>query len=334
MKKFTVSILVLLGLLVSQTAAAWEWPFFGQKKEVQPEHAPVSLQAPENNSPTQDHFNQQPLTEERLKFVVRSYAQTYDFHGDQSHAVFDSQILNTPAQSAGQSAGLSYSPTDYLNLHAEYSGLIQTQSGSLNINPTQNQALGTGFSLGYEFDFGDLDTGLKYFDFDYRRQLYDTSPSGRKFNVPEDTARYRGLEFSVEWQMDETFDWDFELRPYFTLIRLFEKWTPRTAFSHNDSDLRFSYGLVFNHEKLGLSMSLEANRGRRTPFFFYGFDGTGFSDSTVYDFHLAKRLFDWKDNGRLLLKADVTNIGDTPSDNRRNKNEEGRTFKTGLRYEY
>jgi hypothetical protein len=333
MKKVALAIMTLLGLLGSQAAQAWEWPFFSKKEEPPTETlaAPAEVPAPRLAWRADD------FSEDRLKFVVRSYAQSFDLYGDQAQIEFDGRLLAT----RGQSAGFAYRPTDYLNLYAEYSGFNQFAAGPFANDLDDLGGLAWGWSAGAEANFADVTAGLKYFD--YRSQsrggLNSQDRDSRDFNPldlpgPAEDFRTRGLEFSASWAMDQTFNWNFELRPYFSFARLFDEPSRALWAERQESGLRFSYGLVFSHEKMGLAMSVEANnRGRRTLFHYPLAEETLF-DSTVYDFHLVKRLYDWKDQGRLLWKADVTNIGDAPTSNVRNKNEEGRTFKTGLRYEY
>ncbi|MDR2140444.1 MAG: hypothetical protein LBR11_01390 [Deltaproteobacteria bacterium] len=340
MKKVMVAILALLGLLGSQAAQAWDWPFFSKKEEPPAEAVsiPPTLAAPKNPGPALNPLSYQRddfLSENRLKFVISSYARSYNLPGAQPKLKFDDSLLATRVQSAG----LSYQPTDYLTLYSEFSGLSQTLIAANPAFPNETpelSVLGMGWSAGANFDYKGLEARLKYFDFDYQRQLQSLTPLDRSLNIPEESGRAQGVELSASWALDRAFDWDFELRPYLTMTQFFDQWSP-PAFGGSDSELLLSYGLLFNHETSGLSMSLEANSPRRRAPLYYSFIGQGLAGETVYDFHLVKRLYDWKDQGRLLLKADVTNIGDTPINNNRpnrNQNEEGRTFKTGLRYEY
>jgi hypothetical protein len=339
MKKVLAVILVLGGLLVTQAASAWEWPFFSKKTE--PAETPPVLNQTAGPESAPVYQPKEPLSGERLKFVVRSYAQTFDFHGGEPQTVSAGQLLSTREQSLG----LAWQPTDYLSFYAEYSALSLTPAPEAGLSWEQPAgALGRGLTAGTALSFDGVKAGLKYFDFDYQRQygsFQGGSPSGLRpdsafLGQARDSAPYRGLEFSVEWQMDQTFSWNFGLRPYLALTRLLET-DPSPAgwlAGQSGSDLRLSYGLVFNHEKTGLSVSVEASSlGRQTPF-DYQFDGPDFSGDMVYDFHLVKRLYDWEDSGRLLWKTAVTNIGDSQTDSTRSKKEEGRTFKTGLRYEY
>ncbi|MDR2422251.1 MAG: hypothetical protein LBE01_02605 [Deltaproteobacteria bacterium] len=333
MKKVAIAIfiLALLGIFSAQAAEAWEWPFFSSSKEEAAEPVPT-LSEPSPPAPLALGPDNEFLSADRLKFVARSYAKSHDFLGAGAPLDFDGRLLTT----RGQAAGFAYAPTDFMRLYAEYSGLSQTVDSPIADRLGDLGGQAAGWAAGAEFNFKDFSAGLKYFD--YQRLPQGSTGLEMSLPRPEDTAaRARGLEFSASWAMSQTFDWDFEFRPYFKLARFFDEpeGATRPPFaSAGAPDLRISYGLLFSHERMGLSMSVEASDfGRRNPLYF-PVAGDGYFDAMVYDFHLVKRLYDWKDQGRLLFKADVTNIGDVQAGNARNKNEEGRTFKTGLRYEY
>jgi outer membrane receptor protein involved in Fe transport len=332
MKKVAIAIfiLALLGIFSDQAAMAWEWPFFSSPKEEAAEPVPA-LSEPSPPAPLALRPDNEFLSEDRLKFVARSYAKSHDFLGDEARLDFDGRLLAT----RGLSAGFAYQPTDFMSLYAEYSGLSLTADGPFADRLGDLGGQAAGWAAGAGLSLKGFSADLKYFDY----QRLSQAPAGLEMSLPrpeETAARARGLEFSASWAMGQTFDWDFEFQPYFSLARLFEEpGASRALFASAGSpDLRLSYGLLFSHEKMGLSMSVEAsNFGRRGPL-YYSLAGEGFLDATVYDFHLVKRLYDWDEAGRLLLKADVTNIGDVQAGNSRSKSEEGRTFKTGLRYEY
>ncbi|MDR1872202.1 MAG: hypothetical protein LBS60_09880 [Deltaproteobacteria bacterium] len=336
MKKVIFTILALCWLSLSQVAMAWDWPFFGEKKADEPTLAPVATPVPSESLTPEPALESRSLDlnsydfDGRLKFVVRSYAQTYNI-GSDARIDFDGTLVET----RGQAMGLAVEPTEFLKLYAEYQGLNQTAESSFGVLDEGRTAYGSGLVVGSEFNFKGLTAGLKYFDLSYRLEPLRAVELA-SLRAPSEDYRTRGLEFTAAWDMDQTFNWDFELRPFVTLTRSFEQ--PNNRFprlGQRDPGLRFSYGLVFNHEKSGLSMSFEAYQGQRAPSsLYYPFPGDNVSDSPIYDFHLAKRLYDWPDQGRLSLKADVTNIGGAPGGNQRSNNEEGRTFKTGLRYEY
>lgn len=329
MKKVALAILTLLGFWGGQVAQAWEWPFFGSKNEAPPEPAPLSALPNANSKGDLSFSSNDFLSENRLKFVARSYAQSFDLKGVPTQFEFDGRLLS----SRGEAQGFVFQPTDYARFYGEALSLRQTPTGPWADRLDDLDGLTVGVETGVALKFEGFTADLKYFD--YRTQARPPTPLDLALNGPEEAARVKGLEFSAAWAMDQTFNWDFELRPYVSLVRLLDETTPRSLWERPDQDLRVSYGLTFSHEKLGFAFSVEANdRGRRAswPTRLVSDD---YLDSMVYDFHLVKRLYDWQDQGRLLLKADVTNIGDAQaSNNLRGKNEEGRTFKTGLRYEY
>ncbi|MDR1577642.1 MAG: hypothetical protein LBT86_05370 [Deltaproteobacteria bacterium] len=334
MKKVMVAIWALLGLLGSQAAQAWDWPFFAKKQEptIEASQVPSLSEPKKKDSPPLDGLAKEFLSEDRLKLVARSYAQSYNFHGSQSP--FPIALTDNLLATQGQSVGLSFQASDQARVYAEYSGINQSLKSPWLADFNSVNALAFGFSVGADLDYPGFRAGIRYFDFDYSRLRQNLAPLDQFLNQTTTDNRLQGLEFTADLSLEQVFDWNFELRPYFTLTRFFDQWSNRAENGPLASDLSLSYGLAFNHEITGLSMSLEANGpGRRAPYYF-PFMSQDFSSATVYDFHLVKRLYDWQDKGSLFLKADITNIADTPSDNKRANNEEGRTFKTGLRFEY
>jgi hypothetical protein len=351
MKNIWIPILTLVGLLCGQAAYAWDWPFFGQKTEPALEASQVPTLTKEKDDAWGWRANNS-FSEDRREFVVRSYARSFNFHGssplpislDATNPNDLTSQLGDHQQSQGQSVGLIFQANDYAKAYVEYAGFNQTLDSPWLANSTINLAL--GFNIGAEINYQGFTAGVRYFQFDYSQKLLNHAnldstlavSRARDFNLPMSQAQ--GLELSASWALDKMFDWNFELRPYVYLTKFFERWSPAAWGSpgswggQRDSALRFSYGLVFNHEVVGLSMSLEAlDNGLSAPF-YYPLIGQDMAEGTIYNFHLVKRLYDWKDNRRLFFKADVTNIGDAQNNNKRSANEDGRTFKTSLRYEY
>jgi hypothetical protein len=338
MKKIAIAITICLGLLSGQVAQAWEWPFFGSNKNEAPLNAPIDpaqVLPPEaaadeagakNDIAPKNDF----LTEERLKFVARSYARSFNLPGDETEIEFNGRLV----KDSGQMAGLAFQPTDFSTFYVGAVASRRTAAGPFADLLGDFTRISSGWTAGADVKVADVTAGLKYFDF----KSQPAQPSPLKANqdniasAGDEENRAKGLEFSASWAMDQTFDWGFSLRPYVSFARFLER-SGGSRLDRADSDFRFSWGLIFSYEEMGLTMSVVANDlNRRSPF-PYALAGEDIYSSAVYDFHLIKRLYVW-DKSRLSLKADVTNIGGAPVNGRRDKNEEGRTFKTGLRYEY
>ncbi|MDR1920945.1 MAG: TonB-dependent receptor [Candidatus Adiutrix sp.] len=147
-------------------------------------------------------------------------------------------------------------------------------------------------------------------------------------------TEYRGLEASLDWRMDETFGWNFELKPYVSLTKMFRYYnTEMRKNTGSVADLSVSYGLIFDDEDSGLRASVNAAYyGHQMP--HYTTTQVEFGGDTVVDLHLAKRLYQWERGDRLFIKADILNLTDKFYETMRNYPEEGRSFMLGLRYEY
>jgi Outer membrane cobalamin receptor protein len=135
--------------------------------------------------------------------------------------------------------------------------------------------------------------------------------------------------------MGKTFGWNFELKPYVNLTKMFRFFNvEKQAKTGNVAELSVSYGLVFDHDDLGLRASIDVMYlGKQLPHYTSS-NQVEFGGDTVIDLHLAKRLYEWPDKGRLILKADILNLTDKFYETTTSYPQEGRSFILGLRYEY
>lgn len=253
------------------------------------------------------------------------------------------------------SFGISYLLTDWLKLRANYSHSykmpepISQMDHSLSTGPTSSEYLpnpdlkpesSKGWEVGADVYYGGFTVGGTYFSVDYKDKIESAlirprpPHDVRQYQNLNGITEYRGLEFWLDWRMDETFDWNFELKPYISLTRMFRYYnTEKKAKTGYTADLNMSYGLVFNKSDIGLMARVDVTyTGRQLP--HYTTAQIEYGRDTTVDIHLSKRLIDWAEKGRLYLKLDITNLGDLFYENQRNYPEEGRAFYMGLRYEY
>ncbi|MDR1040470.1 MAG: TonB-dependent receptor [Deltaproteobacteria bacterium] len=247
------------------------------------------------------------------------------------------------------SFGVSFLVTDWLKLRANYatsfkmpepiSQMTYSPGDPIYLEARDLQPESSkGWELGTDIYYGGFTVGATYFSVDYKDKIESQVISAtpiliRQYQNLKGITEYRGLEFWVDWRMDETFGWNFELKPYISLTRMFRYFnTEKRAKTGYTADLNMSYGLVFNDDNLGLMARVDVTYlGRQLP--HYTTAQIEYGRDTLVDFHLSKRLIDWEDKGQLYLKVDMTNIG-----NRFYRTgtypEEGRAFYMGLRYEY
>jgi vitamin B12 transporter len=277
------------------------------------------------------------------------------------------------------SFGVSYLPLDWLKVRANYahsfrmpqpmyqmgaratSATVAASNFEYLANPNLGPETAKSWDLGTDVYYGPLTLGLTYFSIDYEDEIAPTpnlctapgppyvapnvcSQTGqaglRQYRNTPGTTEYRGLELYADWQMGETFGWNFELKPYIIGTRIFRAMNEDTELGIGSAGDSYSFGLVFDHEEHGLRASVDGT--------YYGHQLSSSSGSqveyggdTIWDLHLAKRLYEWPDMGRLTLKADIFNVGDklykiggSGTATNLGYYGEGRSFMLGLRYEY
>ena len=272
----------------------------------------------------------------------------YDWYEIESGAYDSSNAAKQSKSRATPSFGVSYMPLDWLKLRANYStsfkmpepisqmNFSDTGTNTYLANPDLQPETSKGWEVGGDVYYEGLTLGLTYFSVDYKKKIEsrEVAPKVRQYQNLPGTTEYRGLEASFEWNMGQTFGWNFDLKPYVSATRMFRYFN--TEMKKNTgfvSDFSASYGLAFEDPDIGLTASVDATYfGHQMP--HYTTAQVEFGGHTVVDLHLAKRLYDWDDKGRLILKLDVLNLNDRYYETQRNYAEEGRSFMLGLRYEY
>ena len=271
----------------------------------------------------------------------------HDRYEIESGAVNPRDVARQEKSRTTPSLGLAWLPQDWLKLRANLSSSFKmpepisqmSYSPGSTIylaNPDLKPESSRGWDISADVYYEALTLGLTYFSVNYKDKIESEllSPGVRQYRNLPGRTEYRGLEASAEWRMGETFGWDFELKPYLSLTKMFRYFNVGLQKKTGSvADLSASYGLVFDHEALGFQASLDATYyGTQYP--HYTTAQVPFGGETVIDLHLAKRLLDWPDGGRLILKADLLNLNNRYYETMRNYPEEGRSFMLGLRYEY
>lgn len=272
----------------------------------------------------------------------------YDWFELQAEDSSGSPTKQLDKNHATPSFGISYLPLDWLKLRANYStsfkmpepgshlGYVSSKSifiSDPNLGPEKSEGWEIGADLAYE----GVNLALTYFSIDYEDKIASKNLGkvGSQTlylyrNLPG-TTEYRGLELALDWQMGQTFGWGFDLKPYLTLTRMFRYQNSDTKeYVTRVSELSASFGLVFDDPDWGLTASVDGT--------YYGdqyySQTVQFGGATVWDLHLAKRLYDWGDKGRLTLKLDILNLTDKYYETAYTYPEVGQSFMVGLRYDY
>lgn len=254
------------------------------------------------------------------------------------------------------SFGVAYLPTDWLKLRANYSTSFKMPEPSAQMNyagrydflpnPNLQPESSKGWEVGSDIYYNGLTLGLTYFSVDYEDKIETVTvdrvgPTDvRQYQNIKGITEYRGLEFNADWQMGDTFGWNFELKPYVSLTKMFRYYSLEEESNVSTvSDLSVSYGVTFNDEDTGWAASIDAvyfgiQDPHRASAYAKDYGVTKFGGETTVDLHLAKRVYEWEDAGRVILKADVLNVTDRLVSTTLGYPEAGRSFMFSLRYEY
>jgi vitamin B12 transporter len=247
------------------------------------------------------------------------------------------------------SFGISYLPTSWLKLRATVASSFKMPEPITNMsyrsgnttylaNPDINPEHSVGWEIGGDIFWNEITAGITYFSVDYKDKIESqvlqiTSEIRQYQNLPGRTE-YRGLEFNASWDIGEFFDWDFSLKPYVSLTKMFRFFnTEKKKQTGYVQDLNVSYGIEFDQPSIGLHASFDVSYfGHQFP--HYTTAQVEFGGDTIMNFHLTKRIYEWEDKGSLILKLDITNLNDRFYEPQRNYPESGRSFSFGIRYEY
>lgn len=249
----------------------------------------------------------------------------------------------------GINVGLTYLVNNWLKLRAGYSEAFMmpsadelaadythfgdTYQGNPDLDPESSKT----YEGGIDVVFGATSGSLTYFHTDWEDmiQSVDIGVNTKSWeNVGE--ARIQGFEADMGWDMGETFNWGFKLKPYANLTWLIEyedredgsdlKYTP---------DLMFSYGIVFSGLS-GFSCRLNATyTGSKTVDDWITYTGEFTQGSfTVVDFSLTQVIIETEQKGSLSLDAGINNLFDEDYEYVHGYPMPERNFYIGMRYTY
>jgi outer membrane receptor protein involved in Fe transport len=246
------------------------------------------------------------------------------------------------------SLGVSYLPFPWLKLRSSYATSFKmpepntqmsyrpgstTYLANIGLKPESSK----GWEIGSDIYWNEFTVSATYFSVDYKNKIESAilRTGVRQYQNLWGITEYRGLEFSTSWDIAQTFGWDMELKPYISLTRMFRYFnTEKKAKTGYVQDLTASYGVTFKEPSLDFSASFDVSYfGHQYPH-YTSTTQTEFGGETVMNFRLSKGLMKWGDHGRIILKADVTNLNDNFYETQTGFPEEGRAFHVGLLYEY
>ena len=210
--------------------------------------------------------------------------------------------------------------------------------GNENLKPETSQT----YEAGIDYVMGTLTAGLTYFHTNFEDKIAYEVVSAP--GVSPTTTQYKniagatlsGIEGSLQFDIGEWFDWDFEVIPYgtFTLHTKYED-------DSNGQNLQYvpeksaSYGLRFNNAALGFFSRLNFTLfGEQDITDSVGTGARTLGGETIADFSLTKRLFSFEKFGKVSLKGEINNLFNTDYALVQGYPSPGRTFYLGLNYTY
>ncbi|MDL2269925.1 TonB-dependent receptor [Desulfosarcina sp. OttesenSCG-928-A07] len=290
------------------------------------------------------------LFDDKLIFSAGGRYDDYDLDGNDDDASDDN---------FSPSVGLAYLPVQWLKFRTNYSEGFRMPSpkqylgeapwyvGALDLDPEKSKT----FEVGVDMEWSAVTASLTYFHTDWEDKIYANpiatgSWTYRYENL--DKSVIDGVEFSLNADIGQFFDWGFELRPYVTLTHLMttENKDDGSVAEIGDDRLTniprniISYGLHFNYPDYDLMANLNASYNsniftmdRRTTSSTY-YEYINACSGTVVDLTIEKGLFRFDDENHLKLRVEVNNLFDEDNERYLDYPGPGRNFYVGLKYEY
>lgn len=269
------------------------------------------------------------------------------------------------------SLGLAYTPVDWLKLRGNYSqafrmptprqmGGLFTMGMSIFVgNPDLQPEASDNWDFGVDVNYEALSLSASYF-----HSKYDNMIGDQRADIPEydpvrpvryyinvNKATVSGLELGGSFDFGERFGWDCRLEPYVYLTHLIEFEDDKGWKLANRARNTLSYGVKFDREDIGLMVNLDgAYYGAQ---FDTDADNSGSSATnpnygkvigdhrikdigrtTVWDFSLAKRIYQADDYGDLSVKVVLKNIFDKKYSTNEKQWMPGSSAYVGLAWKY
>ncbi len=250
--------------------------------------------------------------------------------------------------------GVAYLVTDYLKVRANYGEAFKMPTadqltGDVMMgfdhylgNPDLDPEKSDTYEGGLDFSLASFNLSLTYFytDFDDKIQVY-ALPTSEKSYKNIGGATIEGFEGEISFDIGAFFDWEFEIRPYGSIVYLTEYEDDET---HEDllytEDINACWGIIFSDMK-GLSANLNfAYTGEKDvedwenqvwPEPVEVIKRGGF---TVANFTISKKILDFDRYGGVTLKGEILNIFDKDYEYIKGYPMPGRNFFMGMRYDF
>lgn len=254
--------------------------------------------------------------------LIFSLGARHDYY-NRSYDDFEKSVNHTSL-----SAGVAYSPLDWLTLRANIgdsyrvpTGLevagYRTDGGYTYIgDPDLDPEKGLGWDVGADVDYAGFKAGLTYFSTNYEDKIVASPLGGMRYqyeNLPG-TSKFRGLEGHLSYDVAQAFDWPFLLRPYLTLTHMLKYKDGHGEDIQYVRDWVAGFGVNYAHPAWGLDVDLRFTWLGDQREADYSSTGGGkvitTSGGVTADLAVTKQLYDWVDYGRLSVKGEINNLFD------------------------
>jgi vitamin B12 transporter len=247
-------------------------------------------------------------------------------------------------------AGIAYLLTDHLKVRANYGRAFrmptaQQLAGDMMMwsvryvgNPDLDPERSDTYEGGLDFSMDSFNLSLTYFhtDFDDKIESY-TKLNGDTSYRNLGKAEIEGIEGSFSFDIGSLFSWDYQVKPYVSVIYLptYEDEETHEDLKHT-SDYNVSYGITVS-DFSGLSTNLNLSyTGKQDITDYEG--GTyqtitkgGF---TVANLTISKKILNTEKYGSITLKGEIQNLFDKNYEYIQGYPMPGRNFFIGMKYDY
>ncbi|MDR1040364.1 MAG: TonB-dependent receptor [Deltaproteobacteria bacterium] len=267
--------------------------------------------------------------------------------------------VDTSVDKLNPSLGITYNPTEFLKLRANYGAAFKLplprQMGGFTYmmttpfvgNPDLKPEESTNVEAGFDLEWRGLFFSATYFNTKMKnaityRTITTASPdyvpgysSGSYYwyyNAPKATVR--GIEVGGSFDVGEYFDLDFRLEPYAYWTRLFRFHDEDTGEPLADRGKdNASFGVQFSYPAYKLSASIDGT-WIGPMYSGSGSSARDISGGTVFDFSIRKALFSTENSGDVYIKANVRNLFNEEYQTTVDDIMPGRSFYVALEYNY
>jgi vitamin B12 transporter len=296
------------------------------------------------------------LLEDSLIFSAAGRYDRFEMHSNVLQTRDFSKTRFSP------SIGVAYIPLEWLKFRANFATGFMMPTASQMAGPGTNYVPNPDlkpeesvtWEIGVDVNWQYISSSLTFFSTDWKDKIIGNRPvpdqPGKFFYTNLKDSTISGIEFVFNFDIGMALNWDFSLRPYFTLNYM-------TELKNKDPDIfyvgyrdlvptvpkyTYTFGVSYVHEAYDLSANINGA--------YYGgalqYDTRGsypynnfiyVAGITAVDFTLQKGLYKFGDNGdkgKLTLNVAANNIFDDRNENYLNYLGPGRNFYVGLTYEF